>query len=362
MLLRLYSRPRVLTSRFVKVASFHSSVRLAAVSPDKHANSLQSLDNGRGAWRDSAEIATRTASLQLFMSRWASELFYKQKYSEIQQQDKGEHLINASETIASTAVVTDIVDFMTDEERTLVMSKFGTWTEENIEQHQFDWEAMGNIRYFIAYDTILTFWHTIRHLTMGTGHTTNIPGYAEQFEHKHLLLATGIQPTKPETLASFINYATSSAVQLPSNEVVALWHWRAKAQSLLELPQKIDAASPDSSITLLKDLPAGIRDMIRRLPQAITSVTARAHADGIITDVIEEDFAVPRSSQSSTGSEELVAYRTLGEWEHYKLYRIALARRQAFTWLSGRIEAWNDKIPEELEKLDQSGSIWAVAQ
>jgi hypothetical protein len=25
------------------------------------------------------------------------------------------------------------------------MSKFGTWTEENIQEHQFDWEAMGKV-------------------------------------------------------------------------------------------------------------------------------------------------------------------------------------------------------------------------
>jgi hypothetical protein len=206
-------------------------------------------------------------------------------------------------------------------------------------------------------------------LQWALGIQPSIPSYAEQFERKQLLLATGIQPTKPETLANFIDYATSSSVRPPNNETIAhavalaeLWHWRAKAQSLLELPQQIDAASSDPSVTLLKDLPAGIRDMIRRLPQAITSVTARAHADGILADVIEDDFAVPLSSQSTINSEKTVAYRSLGKWEHYKLYRIARSRRQVFTWLSGRIEAWNDKIPEELEKLDQSGSIWAVAQ
>jgi hypothetical protein len=88
MFFRLYSRPRLLTSRFVRTASFHNTVRLAGIAPEPHANSSQSLESRRGNWRDSTEIATRTASLQLFMSRWALELFYKQQYNGIQQQNK----------------------------------------------------------------------------------------------------------------------------------------------------------------------------------------------------------------------------------------------------------------------------------
>ncbi|RKP22384.1 hypothetical protein SYNPS1DRAFT_25896, partial [Syncephalis pseudoplumigaleata] len=233
------------------------------------------------------------------MSRCASELFHREQHSGEQRQDKDARLVDASETIASTAVVTDIVDFMTDEERALVMSKFGTWSEEDMERHRYGWEAMGILQWAL-------------------GIVPDMPGYAEEFDRKQLLLATGIQATRPETLAQFIDHATSPSVQPPSNETMAraiaqadLWHWRASAQSMLELPQRIDAASVDAPAAMLKDLPAGVRDMMRYLPRAIASFAARAHASGILPEVVEDDFAVRCPPQRADGPTKAVAYRTL---------------------------------------------------
>jgi hypothetical protein len=57
--------------------------------------------------REPAELATRAASLQLFLARWGLEVAF-------QRGDHGERIRTTADSIGSTAVVTDIIDFMTE--------------------------------------------------------------------------------------------------------------------------------------------------------------------------------------------------------------------------------------------------------
>ncbi|KAI9597171.1 hypothetical protein BDF19DRAFT_421109 [Syncephalis fuscata] len=323
MLARLHTASRLFRPCLVRTAAIHTTFPQAAIPKVEQHNANQSPNSPSFDPKDSAELAARAASLQLFMSRWASELFHKQQIEKNERYEQNEQLVNASEAITSTAIVTDIVDFMTEEERSLIMNKFGTWDEDTLMKHMWGWEAMGTLLWKL-------------------GVIPEIPSYCETFDRKELLISTQIQSKQPETLAMFIDRVTSNDVQAPEDNAVVcaravaeIWYWRSTAHSLLQLQQASASNKAHASGLSLNRLPPKFREMIRGLPQEITSMTAR-------------ELSAP------------MPYRSINEHQHQKLHGIAKTRRQAFAWLSGRIPEWNDTVPGKLMHINQNDGVWAT--
>jgi hypothetical protein len=218
-----------------------------------------------------------------------------------------------------------------------------------INEHAADWDALGVLLWKL-------------------GVWPEIPSYAETFDPTRLFQSTGIRAAEPETLPAFIERVTAPNLTAPSSRALSeasaaaeLWHWRARAQLMLQFYEQIEEAKRNPNMPLPDDLPdprkvpAGIREMMRNLPKAITAIAVRAQEKGVIPQVLRNDFAVEVNG-------ETFAYGELKPAQLDKMRAIARARRQAFCWLTGRIQAWDEKIPEELERLDTGDSVWAIAQ
>ncbi|KAJ1983192.1 hypothetical protein H4R33_004846 [Dimargaris cristalligena] len=316
--------------------------------------------------RSPAEIATRSACLQLVLARWGMEMALKMGHG------------NAN---------------LSGHEKLLMLKEDGEWNLEDLHCHGH-WESLGILLWTLA-------------------RVKDIPPYYEMFSRPQLFNATGIQPAKPITIHNFISSAEQHYQPRPTaqfHEAVnkaEAWYWRAHAQRLLQTreqlgldgenpsgsdpsaPSSTSAPEPASASTRLESsptmaanptertrLPRSFLKFLKGLPHAIDQASDLALEHHFIAAKTDGDFGVESGALygnlghpqhniplNDDGSAMEIPptwmpYKQIDDSGHFLLSDIAQHRMLAFGWLAGRVTDW-DTDKTQLPNVNPVSSLWA---
>ncbi|KAL2919690.1 hypothetical protein HK105_200604 [Polyrhizophydium stewartii] len=281
--------------------------------------------------RTPREIALRACSTQLLLTRWALEA------SALSAKEPAAAGFGAlTEALAKTS----ITEHMTARERSLHKLDFGKWdVAEDIVGVQSRWESFGMLAWALRI-------------------VRDVPEYPNTFPHEQLYQATAVIPAFPNTIDMFVEYFTSGEGSKDGHLVTSAefedavnraeaWYWRSRAQMVLELKQGLQGDSPEIREARRK-VPSGLRGVMDNIEKAISQASQRALADGLISESVDDDFAVAKG----------VAYRSLDDHGLRDMERMTESRLAALGWLAGT-EQWEFERGE-VKFINPLGSLWSA--
>jgi hypothetical protein len=174
--------------------------------------------------------------------------------------------------------------YLTDSELALLATPLGHWTPELVEGVGWRMEPLGILVWSLGLIKIL-------------------PPYDRRCAHDELLMRLRLGKSL-EPQRDTIQFRPAEQLDA-ALEAAELWEWRAQTAAVLKSPQLI---------------PANVD-----LPAFIASRAASAHRQGLIPEVLENDFP-------ALG----LPYRTLPDSQLALLAAIAKERAEALRWLCGR--------------------------
>eukprot|EP00842_Homolaphlyctis_polyrhiza_P001375 jgi/Hompol1/2238/HPOL_002160-RA len=286
-----------------------------------------------GLKRSARDVALRTASTQLLLSRWAIEA------SSLQDTDPEakERAQIGFKALSEAIDKSGFVKHMTATEQELQQRPFGGWTPSEVMGLHSRWESFGVLLW-----TLRIF--------------RDIPQYPDRFPSEQLYKTTAIIPAFPQTIDLFVEYFTSGEGS-KENHIVArgefetainraeAWYWRSRAQTVLELKLGLQGDS-EQVRQARKRIPSGLRNVMDSIERAISQASQRALADGHIAAIIDDDFGV--------GS---VGFRNLDDHALRDMDRMTETRLAALAWLAGAAD-W-EFVTGEVQFINPLGSLWS---
>jgi hypothetical protein len=213
--------------------------------------------------------------------------------------------------------------------------------------YQSNWESLGILQW-----------------TLNLQHT--IPAYNLQFSRPQLFRSTAIQPANPSTIDSFLatSFNLRDLNEFHNNfKICETWHWRSKAQNLLNLkspPEEIIGEEViDDNQLEFDNLPLTLRKMINNLPDHIKLTSEKAYSEGLIPYAVESDFGVDLGGIAEEGN-GVVAYKHLDLHHQYNIMEICKSRLFGFCWTVGAME-WDDD-PADIQTGSPIAKIWDAEQ
>lgn len=162
-------------------------------------------------------LKQRIAGCILTLTRWGLE----------SHKGKDPRIFSAHQSLQTTLSHPTIHSYLTQKEHSLHALPLGSWDlHKHIFPIQGKWEYLG----ILLWSLQLWPW---------------IPAYHLDFPKTQLFQSTRIVPARPESILDFVNSTKESMHPLPAIQQeldrAQAWHWRARAQRILEWQQSIQA-------------------------------------------------------------------------------------------------------------------------
>ncbi|KAJ1959477.1 hypothetical protein IWQ62_004596 [Dispira parvispora] len=335
--------------------------------PRRFSSQNQNSTDGPALVRSPHEIASRAACLQILLARWGMEMAVKMGHGDADTKSK------ALDNIRQITQDDLVNQNLSAKEMRLLQQEDGSWNREDLDVHGH-WESLG-----------ILLWTLSRQPT--------IPPYYEMFSRPKLFNATGVLPAVPQTIHDFIAQANQQKSPRSPHEwhraidMAEAWYWRSSAQRLLDAREELgldhgDANNPhlQASPTMggekvHQKIPPSVIKFLKGIPQAIAQASLLAKEQGLITERVEDDFGVesaalygnlgqpkniPLNDDSSAMEQPItwLPYRTIDASGLMLLADIAQHRMLAFSWLTGKINNW-DEDRTQLQPINPVNSLWA---
>ena len=269
------------------------------------------------------EVAQRVCCTHLLLTR-----------SVLESMDTPENEM-ANRVLLDSIEKSDVKGWMTSRETELLGKKFKTWDyATDIYETHNRWESLG-----------ILLW-ALRILR-------EIPEYGTYFPKQDMFKATAIIPAFPDTITTFVEYFDKGEGSKPDHfcseldfknsiSIAEAWHWRAKAQLVLDFKKSLEVEGNTDKIS---DAPKELKNVMKHIEQAIQLGTERAIADRLILESKDNDFKVGEK-----------AYKSLDDHGLRDVGNISESRLAALGWIAGTHEWEYDR--GDLHFINPLGSLW----